>query len=74
MKKGDLVKIYQYPVAKEEFEGWATLVSEYRPDEGDGLSIWEVYFLDQQITSYPNKTHFRTIHDMISKKEDERHE
>ena len=62
MKKGDLVKVYQKPVEQEEFEGWAVLIEEYLPDEGDGLSMWEVAFLGQHICLNPTETYLRTIY------------
>lgn len=57
MKKGDKIKIYQKPLTFEGFEGEATLVAECRPDEGDGLSMWEVEF-DDEI----GRTWWRTIY------------
>jgi len=44
MQAGDVVKIYQKPITKEDYEGTAILVEEYRADEGDGLSMWVVHF------------------------------
>ena len=58
MKKGDVVNIYQKSMTKEDFEGKAKLVEEYRQDQGDGLSIWIVEFLDE-----PGTTYTRTIYD-----------
>lgn len=52
------VEIYQDPMNFKKFEGIARLVSEYRPDEGDGLSMWEVEFLDE-----PGQTYLRTIYE-----------
>jgi hypothetical protein len=56
MKIDNIVNIYQKPITKEDFEGQAKLISEYRPDEGDGLSMWEVEFLDEK-----GETYLRTI-------------
>ena len=44
MNAGDKVNIYQDPINKKDLEGEATLVNEFRPDHGDGLSIWIVKF------------------------------
>ena len=57
MKKNDVVKIFQLPMSREDFEGEAKLVREHRPDVGDGLSMWEVEFLDE-----PGNTYLRTIY------------
>lgn len=59
MQAGDIVKIYQKPITKEDFEGKARLVEQYREDDGDGLSIWFVHFL----TDYPEETYLRTIYE-----------
>ena len=59
METGDKVKIYQKPITQEDFEGVATLVSKYLPDEGDGLSIWEVHFENDQ----SGETYLRTIYE-----------
>ena len=56
MKQGDVVEVYQKPMTAELFEGKAKLIEEYRPDFGDGLSIWIVEFLDE-----PGATYTRTI-------------
>ena len=53
---GDTVTIYGNPVAMDKPEGKATLIKRYRPDVGDGLSIWWVEFLDE-----PGQTYLRTI-------------
>ncbi len=42
--KGQRVTIYEDPITQLKPEGDATLVREYRPDTGDGLSMWEVQF------------------------------
>lgn len=55
--KGQRVEIYQDPITKKDFEGKATLVSEYRPDVGDGLSMWQVRFDDEL-----GQTYLRTIY------------
>ena len=57
LKAGQVVNVYQKPVTEEEFEGKAILVSEYRPDAGDGLVMWVVNFLKD----YPDETYTRTI-------------
>lgn len=44
METGDTVQVYQKPITKEGFEGNAYLIEQYRPDEGDGLSMWYVEF------------------------------
>ena len=66
MKKGDVVKVYQKPITEEDFEGWATLVQQVRPDVGDGLSMWEVYFLDQRNSFRPRDTYLRTIYQAVA--------
>jgi len=53
---GDVVPIYYDPVTRKELEGNATLVNQYRPDVGDGLSMWDVEFVDD-----PGETYLRTI-------------
>lgn len=45
-KPNDIVKIYQDPITKKDYEGQAKLLSLYRPDVGDGREIWKVKFLD----------------------------
>lgn len=45
MEKGDVVMIYDDPVAKMKPEGKAELLELYKP-EIDGFSIWVVRFLD----------------------------
>ena len=57
MKAGDKIKIYGKPVTREDFEGDATLIEEYLPDEGDGLSMWVVTFDDS-----PGVQYLRTIY------------
>ena len=57
MKPGDKVKIYQDPITKLDLEGLATLVEEYRPDVGDGRSMWTVIFKDD-----PGREYLRTIY------------
>jgi len=46
MKVGDKVMIYEDPITRQKPEGIATLVENYKPDIGDGLSIWVVRFKD----------------------------
>ena len=55
-KKHARAAIYQKPLTCEDFEGWATLRKEYRPDEGDGIAMWEVEFDDE-----PGRTFLRTV-------------
>ena len=50
LKKGDRVQIYENPITEEQLEGEAILVSRYRPDTGDGLSMWEVMFDSEEET------------------------
>ena len=57
MKPGDVVKIYQDPITKQDFEGNAVLIEEYRPDVGDGRSMWAVFFEDD-----PGREYLRTIY------------
>ena len=58
MKPGDKVKIYQDPITKQDFEGYAILQAEYRTDDtGDGLSMWVVTFEDE-----PEQVYTRTIY------------
>ena len=48
MKPGDKVKIYADPITKQDYEGEAVLMAEYRTDDtGDGLSMWIVIFDDE---------------------------
>ena len=49
-KKGDQVKVYENPITEENLEGEAILISLYRPDTGDGLSMWEVRFGNEEET------------------------
>jgi len=46
MKVDDKVMIYEDPITRQKPEGIATLVENYKPDIGDGLSIWVVRFKD----------------------------
>jgi hypothetical protein len=57
LQKDQTVEIYQDPITQKDFEGKAVLVREYRPDEGDGLSMWVVRFKDE-----PETTYTRTIY------------
>ena len=43
-KGGQIVKIFTDPVTGQNLEGHARLIEEFRPDHGDGLSIWNVRF------------------------------
>lgn len=45
LQEGETVVIYADPITKVNREGEAELLEEYRPDEGDGLSMWVVRFL-----------------------------
>jgi len=56
LKQGDTVLIYHDPITRQSLEGKATLHSQYKPDEGDGLELWEVIFKDS------NTTYIRTIY------------
>lgn len=56
MQEGDKVQVYQNPVTRQNPEGEAKLVRLYRPDEGDGLSMWWVEFDDE-----PGQEYMRTI-------------
>jgi len=58
MKTGDIVQVYDHPVTFEGFEGEAKLISEYRPNEGDGLSMWVVEFLDD-----PGQEYLRAVYE-----------
>jgi hypothetical protein len=55
--KNEIVDIFQKPVEREDFEGKARLIENYRPDDGDGLSIWYVEFLNE-----PGEFYLRTIY------------
>ena len=56
MKPNDIVEVYEDPITKERPEGKARLVKEYRPDYGDGLSMWVVVFLDDPYKSQKLRT------------------
>ena len=58
LKVGDVVKIYQDPVTKQDYEGLATLLAEYRINEGDDFSMWIVEFHNE-----PNQMYTRTIYE-----------
>ena len=55
-KPGKIMSIYQKPLTWEDYEGEAKLLREYRPDEGDGVSMWAVEFVDE-----PGEEYLRTI-------------
>jgi hypothetical protein len=57
MKTGDVVMIYEDPITKQKPEGAATLAEQVREDDGDGLSMWAVKFIDEPLSEY-----IRTIH------------
>lgn len=56
LKAGQIVKIYQKSISRQDYEGKAELVSEYRADET--LPIWRVQFEGDE----PGETYLRTIH------------
>ena len=58
LKVGDVVKIYQDPVTKQDYEDLATLLAEYRTNENDGFSMWIVEFHDE-----PESIYTRTIYE-----------
>ena len=60
--KGKIVNIYQDPITQSNLEGEAKLIKEYRPDEGDGLSMWIVEFLDE-----PGNVFIRIIYQEVTK-------
>jgi hypothetical protein len=47
MKPGDRVVVYEDPITCLRREGTAKLIEQFRPDEGDGLSMWYVRFGDE---------------------------
>lgn len=46
MKKGQTVTIYEDPITCQKAEGKARLIELVRQDEGDGLTMWRVKFVD----------------------------
>lgn len=46
MRENDVVMIYDDPINRKKEEGLAKLVEIYLPDEGDGLEVWVVKFVD----------------------------
>lgn len=58
IRRGMTVMVYEDPITCTIKEGKAKLIENIRPDrgEGDGLSVWEVEFLDE-----PGQTFCRTI-------------
>lgn len=54
---GQQVDVYQDPITRKNLEGKAKLVSEFQPDEDDGLPMWYVEFDDE-----PGQTYLRTIY------------
>ncbi len=44
LEKGTFVNVWEDPLSGIKLEGEAKLIEEYRPDEGDGLSLWVVQF------------------------------
>lgn len=57
LQKGMVVNVFHDPLTRTKVEGSAKLLREYRPDVGDGLSMWEVEFHDD-----PAATFLRTIY------------
>jgi hypothetical protein len=57
MKPGDIVTIYCDPLTRESIEGRAKLLEIYRPNDGDGLSMWIVEFIDDGFVG------LRTVYD-----------
>lgn len=57
MKSGDLVKIYQKPITKEDYEGEARLVKRI-PFNLPGFERWEVHFVNDM----PGQTYERNIY------------
>ena len=55
--RGAIAMVYQDPVTKQNPEGRAELVKCIRPDEGDGLEVWEVLFAGEGSKA----TYLRTI-------------
>ena len=47
MEPGNKVMIFGDPITKTDCEGQATLIREYRPDQGDGRVVWIVIFDDE---------------------------
>jgi hypothetical protein len=45
IKKGFIVMVFEDPITRQVPEGRAQLLRECRPDDGDGLALWEVKFL-----------------------------
>ena len=46
LKPNMIVKIYSNPITRENLEGEAKLISQYRGDDtGDGLELWIVKFI-----------------------------
>lgn len=56
LRPGDAVVIFSDPLTRQNPEGPATLVRQYRPDDGDCLSMWIVCFVDD-----PGSEYLRTI-------------
>jgi hypothetical protein len=56
LKAGMTITVYQDPITRQKPEGEAKLLREYRPDEGDGLSMWVVEFVGE-----PGSRYVRTI-------------
>lgn len=63
LKVGDVVMIYQRPLTDEQPKGKAKLLSQYRPDDGDGLSMWLVEFPGE-----PGSQYLRTVREPVSSK------
>jgi hypothetical protein len=50
LQRGDTVTIYFDPITRENAEGEALLIKQYREDHGDGLSLWVVRFWDDDLS------------------------
>lgn len=51
--RGAITTIYTDPITKRNPEGEARLIRRIRRDEGDGLEMWEVRFLNEPVYTYP---------------------
>ena len=55
MKKGDVVKVYQKPYTKEDFEGMAKLKRFMSSDSQENYENWMVEFTDEPGAVYHRK-------------------
>ena len=46
LKAGQVVRVFDNPITGDGLEGKAQLIEQSHHDDGDGLSIWFVEFLD----------------------------